>query len=120
MRRWLLLILQVGILVLVFRLPVVQDFLHSGMEQGAEVFESVSRWPEQRKLAKLADDLTPWQATLRPYQQHYISKVLKTRDSVNDFHRTFCLAPDKNPYLQGTALAYFCQQLELTGLLDAH
>ncbi|QPG05260.1 hypothetical protein IT774_14250 [Salinimonas marina] len=120
MRRWLLLLLQVGLLVLIFRLPEVQNFFHDAIEQGGEAVDAIIDWPEQQKLAELADELTPWQATLRPYQQLYINDVLESGDSVNAFHRSFCLTPDKNPYLQGAALAYFCQQLELTGLLDAH
>ncbi len=120
MQRWLLILLQLGILVLVLRMPMVQGWLKAGYYQASEAVSSISRWSETRMLDDLKDDLMGWSSTLRPYQQEYLDGVLKDRDSINRFHQTFCMSADKNPYLKGASLAFLCMQLEKTELLNTH
>lgn len=118
MGRWLIILAEIGALILLLRMPVIQSWLGDTQDTLSQWLHIVEEWPEQRKLARFNNEIAPWYQTLRPYQQSYLADVLKNRDSVNRFYQRFCAQPEQNPYINGATLTYFCQQLSHTGLLS--
>ena len=117
MGRWLIILVEIGALILLLRMPVIQGWLGDTQDTLSHWLHIIEVWPDQRKLARFNDEIAPWYQTLRPYQQTYLTDVLKNRDNVNLFYQRFCAHPAQNPYINGATLTYFCEQLGEAGLL---
>ncbi|RDV28031.1 hypothetical protein DXV75_03435 [Alteromonas aestuariivivens] len=118
MFRALVIIAEIIVLLLVLRSPFVQYFF-------ADIHNSLSDWlvemaqlPDKLELESLQKNVAPHFQAMRPFQKQYLSGVMSSRSSINHFHQLYCISGDKNPFIYGASLRYFCSSIEKTKLLD--
>ncbi|GGW80334.1 hypothetical protein GCM10007391_11550 [Alteromonas halophila] len=79
--------------------------------------EHVATIPEKVELRQVHEAMAGPMESMRPYQREYLNDVLKNKGSVRHFHKYYCKGDDKNPFVNGASLHYFCSQIEASELL---
>ena len=117
MIRKLLVFIEIAALVIVLRMPIVQDFLSSAQQTVTHWLITIEALPDKVALHDLREQSDGLYASMRPFQQDYFDSVTSSRQNVKHFHETYCLKDDKNPFISGDNRHQFCSYLSESPLL---
>tara|TARA_B100002049_G_C15970086_1_gene328293 strand:- start:117 stop:479 length:363 start_codon:yes stop_codon:yes gene_type:complete len=117
MFRSLVIIAEIILLVIVLRTDFAQ-YLFADVQQSVSTWlEDIAKIPEQKALNELNKQVSPHFEAMRPFQKNYINDILTSKAKVRHFHSLYCAKDDKNPYIYGASLRFFCSQIERSSLL---
>ncbi|QJR80328.1 hypothetical protein CA267_005830 [Alteromonas pelagimontana] len=119
MLRGFIIVAEIIILVVILRSDFAQYIFKDLQKFLADWFVHVAEIPEQNELRQLQGKTSPTFETLRPFQKEYLTEIMSSRTSLNRFYSQYCLNDDKNPYIYGGTLHYFCDEIQRTSLLDS-
>lgn len=108
---------EIVVLVIVLQSSFVQYLFADAQRTVSDWLVALSEIPDQAELAKLSEQITPNFEAMRPYQKNYLHEVLESKSQVNHFYDLYCVRGDKNPYISGASLRYFCSSIQQTTLL---
>lgn len=118
MFRSFVVIAEIIVLTIVLRSSFVQYLFADAQNTVSNWLVAIAEIPDQAELAKLNERVTPNFTAMRPYQKDYLDGVMQSRSGVNHFYELYCIKGDKNPYISGASLRYFCTSIQQTQLLD--
>lgn len=118
MWRFFVVVFEIAALITIFRLDFVQYFMADIQDDLSQWMFDIADMPVQRELTRLREEVAPHFQAMRPYQRHYLDSVMSSKTSMRQFHYLYCERGDKNPYIYGASLRYFCGQLSRSELLD--
>lgn len=118
MFRSFVVIAEIIVLTIVLRSSFVQYMFAGAQNTVSDWFVAIAEIPDQAELAKLNERVSPNFQAMRPYQKAYLDEVMQSRTGVNHFYEFYCVKGDKNPYISGASLHYFCTSIKQTQLLD--
>lgn len=117
MYRWIVIISEITVLVMLLRSTFAQYLLSDVQLTVSGWIEEVATIPEKTELNRLNQAMTGQVETMRPFQQEYLSDVMRNKASIRHFHKYYCQNDDKNPFVNGASLHFFCTKIEDTELL---
>ncbi|MBU3021044.1 hypothetical protein [Aestuariibacter sp. A3R04] len=117
MRRSIVVLLEIAVLIVLFRLPFVQYVIEDAQREVSGWFQYLATWQERNELQNLQELAAPQLSSLRPYQQDYVTGLLHNGSELKEFHSTYCGKAAINPFLKGIELAQFCHTIESTRIL---
>lgn len=118
MIRWLIVLTEIVILVMVFKSSFAQYLLSDVHKTVSGWIEHIATIPEQTELASIQEQMAPQVNTMRPFQQNYLNEVMSSKEGLVHFHRLYCVKNDKNPFIRDASLRYFCQTIENSRILS--
>ncbi|MEW9798392.1 hypothetical protein [Alteromonas sp. CYL-A6] len=117
MYRWLIVSIEVVLLVTVLRAPFAQYLLGDIQDTVSGWIEEVATMPQKAELANLRNAMSGQMQAMRPFQRDYLNDVMQNSSSIVRFHSMYCVKGDKNPFITGASLRFFCSRIEETELL---
>lgn len=118
MFRSFVVIAEIIVLSIVLRSSFVQYLFTDAQNTVSNWLVAIAEIPDKAELAKLNERVSPNFQAMRPYQKAYLDEVMQSRTGVNHFYDLYCMKGDKNPYISGASLRYFCTSIQQTQLLD--
>ena len=118
MFRSFVVIAEIIVLTIVLRSSFVQYLFADAQNTVSNWLIEIAEIPDRAELAKLNEQVAPNFQAMRPYQKDYLDGVMQSRTGVNQFYDLYCIKGDKNPYISGASLRYFCTSIQKTQLLD--
>lgn len=108
-----LLIVTLEIIALVaFLQSQFMQYLFSDMQSSiADWMTEISQMAEKQELNTLRDRVAPNLVALNGYQQEYLLEVTSDKNKIKVFYNLYCVSGDKNPYIYGASLYYFCSEI---------
>ncbi len=117
MYRWLVISIEVIVLVMVLRSPFAQYLLSDIQQSLSGWIEQIATLPQQAELDSLRNAMSGQMQAMRPFQRDYLNTIMENPASIESFHKLYCVKGDKNPYISGASLRFFCSRIEETELL---
>lgn len=117
MLRSFIIILEIALLVMVLRSSFVQYFLSDVQTSLSDWMTELSLVAENKELESLKESIFPHLIDVREYQKDYLNDILSDRTKLISFHKRYCVAGDKNPYVFGANLNLICTAVKRTTLL---
>lgn len=108
---------EIVLLIIVLRTEFAQYLLSDMQLSISNWMEEVASIPDKKELAELKKTVMPQFEAMRPFQKDYINDLLTNKAKVRHFHQLYCENGDKNPYINGASLHFFCSQIQRTDLL---
>ena len=119
MKRGIVISQEVIALVAILQSSFVQYILSDAQETVTEWFVAYSNYEENKALESLRSSTHTAFSGLNDGQQDYLSDITSNRDNLERFHRLYCIEGDKNPYVYGSMLSYFCNEISRSGVLKS-
>lgn len=119
MFRGLVIVLEIVVLLFILRSPFVQYFFADIQKDLSDWLVELSEIPDRAELDSLTSRVAPNFEAMRPFQKEYLFGVMESKEGVNHFYSLYCQKGDKNPYIQGASLRYFCSELASTSLIGS-
>lgn len=117
MYRSLVIVAEIIILVILLRSTFVQYLFSDVQLTLTNWLVEISQIPERAELNALKETVAPNFEAMRPFQKEYLDGVMSNKASLNHFYALYCMKGDKNPYIYGASLHYFCNAIQNTQLL---
>lgn len=117
MKRGFILILEIAALIVILQSSFVQYFLSDAQDSVTEWLITLANYQENRELESLRSNTQVAFSALNKGQKDYLFDVTANRDNVQRFHRLYCIEGDKNPYVYGSTLSYFCSEISRSKVL---
>ena len=119
MLRAFIILLEIVVLVMVLRSPFVQYFFSDIQQSLTDWMTELSMMEEKHELEELRASITPYLSDMREYQKDYVDEIIGDKAKLKSFHRLYCVAGDKNPYIYGVNLRYICSAIQRSRLLNS-
>lgn len=119
MFRGLIILVEIVVLVVVLRSSFVQYLFSDIQKDISNWLIELSELPDKAELSALRGKVEPNIQAMKGFQKDYLNGVMDNRDSVNHFYQLYCVKGDKNPYIYGATLRYFCNEIQATKLLNS-
>ncbi|MFT4993962.1 MAG: hypothetical protein ACI965_000983, partial [Paraglaciecola sp.] len=74
----------------------------------------ISELADQQQLGELRDVIAPHMQNMNEYQKDYLYDITSSKNKVGHFRRLYCEDGDKNPFIYGATLRYFCSEINRT------
>ena len=115
-----LLIVTLEIIALVaFLQSQFMQYLFSDMQSSiADWMTEISQMAEKEELNTLRERVASNLVSLNGYQQEYLLEVTSNKNKINVFYNLYCVSGDKNPYIYGASLQYFCSEIRRVDILN--
>ncbi len=117
MLRTFIIILEIVLLVMVLRSSFVQYFLSDVQTSLSDWMTELSLVAETQELDALKESIYPHLMDVREYQKDYLNEILSEKSKLMSFHKKYCIAGDKNPYVFGANLNLICTAINRTKLI---
>lgn len=117
MKRGFVVVLEILVLIALLQSSFVQYLLTDVQKEVTEWLLAMEKYEENKELKKLRENTQTAFSGLNKGQQEYLSEITTNRDSLDRFHKLYCMEGDKNPYIYGTMLNYFCNEINHSGVL---
>ncbi|WP_137165826.1 hypothetical protein [Salinimonas lutimaris] len=117
MARMFAVLVQVAVLILILRMPMMQAMLQDIQATVSDWLLELDKLPEQQALDDLKVTTGPLHVSMRPFQQRYLNELLQSKDNVIQFYAYYCQGADMNPYIYGSSRTYLCDEISKTPLL---
>lgn len=114
MKRFVVLILEIAVLVVILRSPFVQFWLSDIQNSLSELMMDIALAGERQMLSGLREKVAPHIANLKDYQKAYLEDGMSSRAKLEHFTLHYCQGGDKNPYIYGHTLTYLCSEINST------
>lgn len=118
MFRFLIVLVEIAVLVMLLRTSFVQYILEDIQRDVTEVFTEISIKFEQTQLTDLRQSLQPHMAYMREFQKEYILKITSSKANLKQFHNAYCDKKDINPYVNGANLSIVCHAIVNAHVVD--
>jgi hypothetical protein len=112
MFRLLIISLEIFALVAILRSPFVQYWFTDTQSSLSDWMTELSELADQQELGELRDVIAPHMQNMKGYQKDYLDDITSSKHKVGHFRRLYCEAGDKNPYIYGSSLRYFCSEIK--------
>jgi len=111
MFRLFIIFLEVFALVAILRSPFMQYWFSDIQNSVADWMTELSELAEQQELGELRNVIAPHMQNMNEYQKDYLDDITSSKYKVGHFHQLYCEAGDKNPFIYGASLRYFCSEI---------
>ncbi|MFT4939117.1 MAG: hypothetical protein ACI88A_002150 [Paraglaciecola sp.] len=118
MFRLLIISLEIIALVAILQSQFMQYLFADIQKSIADWMTEISQMAEKKELNDLREVVAPHLVNLNDYQQEYVLEVTSSKSKINVFYRLYCVLGDKNPYIYGASLQYFCSEIRQSEVLD--
>ncbi|WP_100656184.1 hypothetical protein [Alteromonas flava] len=110
--------IEVVLLVTVLRTPFMQYWLGDMQDTATEWMTVIAEIPDKQEISQLYDNIQPAVGGMTEKQREYLDEVMRNRQSVEHFHRQYCVNGDMNPFIYGTSLRVVCREMTQSALLS--
>lgn len=118
MRRFMVLLAEIGLIILIVRSPFAQHFLNEMQYNLADTFYALERLPQQRLLQNLREDIENEMPHLKPYQREYLHSITLDSVHLSHFYRAYCAHNEINPNFFGQDRVTLCTKVAGAGLVS--
>ena len=118
MKRWFVIVLEILVLIALLQSSFVQYLLADIQLEVTEWFLTMEKYEENKALEELRSSTRIAFSGLNQGQQQYLDDITTNRDNLHRFHKLYCIDGDKNPYIYGTMLRYFCNEINESRVLE--
>lgn len=119
MKRGFIIILEILVLIALLQSSFVQYLLADIQQDVTEWFLAMEKYEENKALEKLRSNTQVAFSGLNQGQQQYLEDITTNRDNLHRFHKLYCIDGDKNPYIYGTMLRFFCNEIGQSRVLES-
>ncbi|MFT5675284.1 MAG: hypothetical protein ACI808_001214 [Paraglaciecola sp.] len=117
MFRLLIVSLEIIALVAILQSQFMQYLFSDIQVSIADWMTEISQMAEKQELSNLREVVAPHLVNLNDYQQEYLLEITSSKNKINVFYQMYCLLGDKNPYIYGASLHYFCSEIRQSKVL---
>ena len=118
MFRLLIISLEIIALVAILQSQFMQYLFADIQTSIADWMTDISQMAEKKELSSLREVVAPHLVNLNDYQQEYLLEITSSKNKINVFHQMYCVMGDKNPYIYGASLHYFCSEIRQSDVLN--
>lgn len=118
MKKLALLAAEIILLVLLLQSTFVQYLFADIQAQLQTWLTDIAEHDERVALSALRDKVSPHMQNLSAYQLSYFDELTHSHSRLAHFHQLYCVGDDKNPYLYGATLRYFCSEIDRSNILN--
>lgn len=111
MFRLFIISLEIFALVAMLRSPFMQYWFSDTQNTVSDWMTEISELADQQQLGELRDVIAPHMQNMNEYQKEYLDDITSSKYKVGHFRRLYCEAGDKNPFIYGASLRYFCTEI---------
>ncbi|MGK0380778.1 MAG: hypothetical protein ACI8QG_000521 [Flavobacteriales bacterium] len=117
MLRFVVITFEVLALIMILRSAFVQSRLSDMQSATSQWMHGISMTIDNRQLAKFRTEISTLLQDLTAPQIKYLYKITSTKTELYNFNLHYCLAGDKNPYINGTNLRHVCGEISRKDML---
>ena len=118
MRRFMVLLAEIGLIILIVRSPFAQHFLNEVRHKLTDTLYALERLPQQRLLQNLSEDIEKEMPHLKPYQREYLNSITQDSVHLSQFYRAYCVHDAINPNFFGQDRVNLCTKVSGSGLVS--
>jgi len=111
MIRLFIVFLEIVALVAILRSPFMQYWFSDMQNTMSNWMTEISELADQQELGELRDVIAPHMQNMNTYQKDYLHDITSSKYKVEHFRQLYCEAGDKNPFIYGASLRYFCTEI---------
>jgi hypothetical protein len=111
MFRLFIITLEIFALVAIMRSPFVQYLFSDTQDMVSNWMTDISQLVNEKELVELRNVIAPRMENMSQYQKEYLKDIISSKDKVERFSISYCDKGDKNPYIYGVDLRYFCVEI---------
>ncbi|WP_124748980.1 hypothetical protein [Alteromonas facilis] len=109
--------IEVVLLVMILRTPFMQYWLSDMQATASDWMTTIAEIPDKQEIGQLYNSIQPAVGGMSDRQRGYLDDVMQNRQSVEQFHRKYCVDGDMNPFIYGTSLRVVCREMTQSPLL---
>ncbi|MCY7294710.1 hypothetical protein [Alteromonas sp. a30] len=117
MKSGLIIFLLVFLVFALQQMPVFYRLFSDTQTELVMWLGDARKYRENKVLRKLHEDIESTFEGNNEAQVAYLEKVTKNTENLATFYRLYCVGADKNPFIYGAKLHYFCERIVKSGLI---
>lgn len=117
MKSQFILFLVFCLLFALMQIPVFHRVFTDVQTEVVMWFVDAEKYRENKALESLSTVSKSAFPGLNSQQLAYLEEVTSSTEKLQKFYQLYCIGDDKNPFIYGTKMHYFCGQISESGLL---
>lgn len=120
MKSRFILFLVFCVVFALLQIPVIHQFFMNVQTEVVAWLSDAEKYRENKELEALRAVSKITFPELNSSQLAYLEDVTSSTEKLQKFYQLYCIGDDKNPFIYGVKMNYFCEQVALSGLLQGH